>query len=66
MVFEKITDPGIAYIEMNREQFHALPEKVQTLLKTYGTERLQGWGKPIIISIARYRIAELEKAMQEG
>jgi len=60
---ERVTDFTLATIEMTLTQFQQLPDKVRSLLQLYGTQELQGFGKPVKITIARYRIAELERAM---
>lgn len=63
---QPVTDFSASRIEMTQQQFHALPQRVQDLLQLYGTQEPQGWGKPVIIAVPSYCIAELEAGMREA
>ena len=61
---QPVTNETIGYLELSRAQFYRLPAEIQELIKLYGIEHPQGFGKPSIIEMRVYRMQEIMRKIE--
>lgn len=63
---DRVTDFCVVEITITEQQYYAFPAKAREMLRSYGHEIPQGFGKPTKIEIARYRLDEIADACGAG